>query len=98
MNSSVWRLAGICWLAAVSLPAVRAQERGNRPPTAERPVVQSDPAKVSEWLQKREREQGAAAADVRAFHNFQFSDRWQESGVRFEHHAVADANKYYKPI
>lgn len=47
-------------------------------------------------LEARKREQMSALAGARVFHGFQFVDRWLESGIRFEHHAVDDAARTYK--
>ncbi len=32
------------------------------------------------------------------FHDFQFSDRSKESGIRFQHRCVDDSGKYWKPV
>lgn len=39
-----------------------------------------------------------AAKVWKCFHDFQFSERYDESGVRFEHHSVDDAAKNYKAV
>src|SRR5437667_7412614 len=38
-----------------------------------------------------------AARSWKVFHDFQFTDRYEESGIRFEHHVVDDAGKNWKP-
>ena len=32
------------------------------------------------------------------FHEFQFTDRVEESGITFVHHIVEDAGKHYKAV
>lgn len=87
-------------LTAGTEPMACGQERNRtagppKPPSNE-PAAR--PPEVSQWLQKRRDQQASAAKQASAFHGFQFSDRCKESGIRFEHHAVADANKNYKAI
>jgi hypothetical protein len=48
-------------------------------------------------LQEGKREQLAEAAKWKVFHDFQFTDRYAESGITFEHHVVDDAGKNWKP-
>ena len=48
-------------------------------------------------LQQHREEQIKASAQWPVFHDFQFMDRYAESGIQFEHHAVDDAAKYWKP-
>ncbi len=47
-------------------------------------------------LEKRKQQQIQSAQSMQAFHDFQFTDRIQESQIRFEHHMVDDAGKTYK--
>src|SRR5437773_2280016 len=49
-------------------------------------------------LEENKQKQIQAAKGWKAFHNFQFSDRYEESGIRFEHHPVDDAAKNYKAV
>ncbi len=44
-------------------------------------------------LEKRRQEQILAAEPMKAFHDFQFTDRLLESQIQFEHHIVEDAGK-----
>jgi hypothetical protein len=48
---------------------------------------------LSELKQLQEKE----AKSWKAFHDFQFSDHYAESGITFEHHVVDDAGKNWKP-
>ena len=48
-------------------------------------------------LQEGKRAQLAQAAQWKVFHDFQFTDRYAESGITFEHHVVDDAGKNWKP-
>src|SRR2546422_8867129 len=49
-------------------------------------------------LEENKQKQIQAAKAWKAFHDFQFSDRYEESGIRFEHHPVDDAAKNYKAV
>jgi len=49
-------------------------------------------------LQENKQRQVEAAKTWKTFHDFQFSDRYEESGIRFEHHPVDDAAKDYKAV
>src|SRR5205085_53155 len=49
-------------------------------------------------LEQRKERQMTALKDCAAFHAFQFTDRWAQSNVRFEHHVVDDAGKLYKAV
>src|SRR5947207_1948828 len=49
-------------------------------------------------LEENKQKQLRAAQAWNCFHNFQFSDRYEESGIRFEHHPVDDAAKNYKAV
>ncbi len=48
------------------------------------------------WLSSRGKEQVAKAAEIKAFHDFQFEDRSEESGITFVNRPVADAAKDFK--
>jgi len=47
-------------------------------------------------LADREKKERAAAATLKAFHDFRFTDREKESGITFVHHIVDDAGRTYK--
>src|SRR5437867_3178724 len=49
-------------------------------------------------LEENKQKQIQAAKAWKVFHDFQFSDRCDESGIRFEHHPVDDAAKNYKAV
>src|SRR5205807_2638838 len=49
-------------------------------------------------LEENKQKQLQAAKSWKAFHNFQFADRYEESGIRFEHQPVDDAAKDYKAV
>jgi hypothetical protein len=66
------------------------------------PMLQTvDPYKLNATTLKRLQEdkskQIERARKWQAFHNFEFSDRYDSSGIRFEHRAVEDAAKNWKP-
>ena len=60
------------------------------------PFEQSE--KTLQFLQENIQKQIQAAKTWKVFHNFQFTDRYEESGIRFEHHSVDDAAKNYKAV
>jgi hypothetical protein len=47
-------------------------------------------------LEKRREQQIRDIKPLKAFHDFQFTDRIRESQIEFEHHIVEDAGKQYK--
>src|SRR6266498_1038090 len=49
-------------------------------------------------LEKKKQQQLHAANSWKVFHDFQFSDHYAASGIRFEHHPVDDAAKNYKAV
>src|SRR5207245_8471814 len=49
-------------------------------------------------LEENKQKQIQAAKTWKVFHDFSFSDRYEESGIRFEHHPVDDAAKNYKAV
>ncbi|HEY6225557.1 MAG TPA: VCBS repeat-containing protein, partial [Verrucomicrobiae bacterium] len=55
-------------------------------------------SELPKWLEDRRKSQLNDAKQIRAFHDFQFTDRWSESQIGFQHHAVEDANKHYKAV
>lgn len=76
------------------LRAVLSEPTGN---PAE-PVHVGMPADVfyTPWLDKRQAEQLKTAAALDAFHDFQFTDRTDASGIRFVNRVVADAARDFK--
>ncbi len=61
-----------------------------------RPVWIPDQALRPGWLEERRSEQLAAASDYQTFHDFSFTDRRPESGIRFVHRFVPDLAKDFK--
>ena len=49
-------------------------------------------------LEGIQQKQIQAAKAWKSFHDFQFTDRYKESGIRFEQHPVDDAAKNYKAV
>jgi len=49
-------------------------------------------------LEQNKQKQIQAARAWKAFHDFRFSDRYEESGIRFEHHPVDDGAKNYMAV
>ena len=54
-------------------------------------------ASTLRFLAENKQKQLEAARSWKVFHDFQFSDHYEESGIRFEHHCVDDAAKNWKP-
>ena len=53
---------------------------------------------VPEWLEARAAAQRATVSQFHVFHDFQFEDRIDASGIRFRHRIVDDAGKVYKAV
>jgi len=49
-------------------------------------------------LEENKQRQIQAAQIWKTFHDFQFVDRYEESGIRFEHHPVDDGARDYKAV
>ena len=49
-------------------------------------------------LEENKQKQIQAAQAWKTFHDFTFTDRWEESGIRFEHRPVDDGAKDYKAV
>jgi enediyne biosynthesis protein E4 len=49
-------------------------------------------------LEQNKQQQLESAKSWKAFHNFQFTDRFEQSGIKFEHHPVDDASKNYLAV
>src|SRR5579883_366534 len=60
-----------------------------------------DPFKINartlQYLEQEKNRQETEAAKWQVFHDFQFTDRYSESGITFEHRVVDDAAKNWKP-
>jgi len=54
-------------------------------------------AKTMLNLEASKEKQLQAAKSWKVFHDFQFTDQYEQSGIRFEHHVVDDAGKNWKP-
>ncbi len=79
--------------------AAAATARGNGAPNPNQlsAKLTEAPNALAELLRQKEAQQ-AAIKDCLAFHDFQFTDGLDSSGIRFEHQVVDDAGKYYKPV
>jgi hypothetical protein len=73
---------------------------GSRPsvPPAPREVRFPNPDVGADTLQARRAAQMKTADQFTVFHEFQFTDRVEESGITFVHHIVEDAGKHYKAV
>ena len=54
------------------------------------------PQPFPDWLRQRGLEQTREAQDYKVERNFNFTDRFKESGITFAQQAVEDSNKHYK--
>ena len=50
------------------------------------------------WLEIRRQSQLNTVWEFEVFHDFKFSDKWEESSIRFIHRVVDDAGRTYKPV
>ncbi len=74
-------------IAQLSRDIVRAfEERLPVPQETIRPI----------WLDRRKQDQLETAAEIRPFHEFQFEDHVEESGITFRNKVVDDAGKLYE--
>jgi len=84
----------ILLLLALFLTAVNGSGQG-----ITRPLI--DPyklnAKTIRFMEENKQKQMVASKAWKTFHNFQFSDQNEQSRIRFEHRAVDDAAKTWKP-
>ena len=62
------------------------------------PVAQKAINPINKAWQMRAKEQASAVETAKTVHAFQFTDILSSSGILFEHKAVDDAGKYYKPV
>jgi len=88
-------------IAQLSLAAALVSEcGGSRPsvPPAPREVRFPNPDVGTDTLQARRAAQAKTADQFAVFHEFQFTDRAEESGVTFVHRIVEDAGKHYKAV
>src|SRR5215468_7638736 len=88
----------LLWAGLLTVPAF-CQTSTSTQPTSGKQLI--DPFKLNantlRALQEGKRQQLAEAATWKVFHDFQFTDRYAESGITFEHHVVDDAGKDWKP-
>ena len=73
---------------------------GSKPPApaAAQEVRVPNPDVGADTLQARKRAQLETVNQFTVFHQFQFTDRIEESGITFVHHIVEDAGKHYKAV
>ena len=87
------RLPRLCLIVLSLLAGVHGQcQQSNQAP------LLNDPPEMARALEKRRMQQIEACKNVSAFHDFSFKDQFASSNIRFQHEAVDDAEKFYKPI
>jgi hypothetical protein len=85
-------------LAAAAISGARAQRATQSKPASPATVQVPDPDIGVQSLDARARAQLESASRFTVPHDFQFTDRLQETGITFVHHAVDDAGVYYKAV
>src|ERR1051326_482860 len=91
-----WRLISHAFAALPFLIGFNLLGASPSKPEGVRP---NDPnAQTLQLLQQNRQRQIEASQRWKVFHDFQFTDRFEESGITFEHHAVEDAAKHYKAV
>lgn len=61
-------------------------------------LAQLDDAATLGMLKARAEEQIGTTNKLKVFHNFSFTDKYDASGITFQHRVVEDAGKHYKPV
>jgi hypothetical protein len=89
----------LCFLAFGLIVVSRQGECWSAQPVTNRTVL--DPYKLNvrtkRLLSQHKLQQAEASRNLRAFHDFQFSDRVEESEITFRNRPVEDAAKHWKP-
>ena len=98
MKNIVLFIAGRCTALLVFLHSTRALFGADVVPARQivNPYGQTESTLRS--LEENKQKQIQAAQTLKAFHAFTFTDRWEESGIRFEHRPVDDGAKDYKAV
>ena len=94
--SDPWRLIAVLPLGIVLVSGC-GPSTPPAPPTPQEVRV-PNPDVGADTLQARKRAQLETVNQFTVFHQFQFSDRIEESGITFVHHGVEDAGKHYKAV
>jgi hypothetical protein len=89
-------LSAAVWLPGVSGCSRSSTEREGGSRASE--VRTPNPDEGVDALEARGNAQKAAAADIRAFHDFRFTDSIAASGITFVNHIVEDAGRHYKAV
>jgi len=79
--------------AAAMLAALNGRGQGGHQP----PEVRYPPEDPSAMLAARKQQQLQTASQFKAFYQFQFEDRLEQSGITYVNHIVDDAARYYQP-
>jgi hypothetical protein len=80
----------------VEMPATQEAQSKPAPSSSENKVVEPDA--IVKSLETRGQQQRDALAAASVYHDFQFADGLEASGITFEHRVVEDAGKFYKPV
>ena len=74
--------------------AVRGRAQDDALPQVRYPENDAGIAGFEAW----KKAQAESAARLKVFHDFKFSDGLKQSGITFEHRAVDDVRKNYRPV
>jgi enediyne biosynthesis protein E4 len=92
MNRTVSKLLLALLFAALITSMIPSDARNDTSPRLRYPTEDMG----ADSLPARKKAQLEAAKQFKVFHDFQFSDRLNESGITFVHHAVDDATKHMR--
>jgi hypothetical protein len=92
MNRTVSKLLLALLFAAFITSMIPSDARNDTSPRLRYPTEDMG----ADSLPARKKAQLEAAKQFKVFHDFQFSDRLNESGITFVHHAVDDATKHMR--
>jgi enediyne biosynthesis protein E4 len=92
MNRTVSKLLLALLFAAFITSMIPSDARNDTSPRLRYPTEDMG----ADSLLARKKAQLEAAKQFKVFHDFQFSDRLNESGITFVHHAVDDATKHMR--
>src|SRR5262245_26230839 len=95
-----YKLAFASVLASVLAANARPQTVGQLTPAVVRTniVHAPPPDNLPRMLRERQRQEIEAAKTLKAFHDFQFTDRMAESKITFKQSSVEDALKWWKGV
>src|SRR2546430_1889463 len=94
--AKIFRCRTVTWLLILKLTSLLSIS-GQSADSNQTPYL-NQPEELKRALEKRSKQQFDAAKDLSTFHDFGFKDGFAASKIQFQHYAVDDAGKYYKPV